>query len=74
MKNTISKTAINLFKRIRFITNHTLPYLRNNNNTLSSEERTRRIESMYNLLSSLQEEYTFELNPNPIRIKKHIAL
>lgn len=73
MKNTISKTAINLFKRIRFITNHTLPYLRNTT-TLSLEERTRRIESIYNLLSSLQEEYTFELNPNPIRIKKHIAL
>lgn len=73
MKNTISKTAINLFKRIRFITNHTLPYLRNTT-TLSLEERTRRIKSIYNLLQSLQEEYSFELNPNPIKIKKHIAL
>jgi len=73
MKNTISKTAMNLFKRIRFITNHTLPYLRTNT-ILSSEERTRRIESMYNLLGNLQEQYAFELNPHPVRIKKHIAL
>ena len=73
MKNTINRTAINLFKRIRFITNHTIPYLRTTSE-LSNEERTRRINSIQGLLKHLKEEYTFELNFQPVKVKSTIRL
>ena len=61
MKNTINQSAMYLFKRIRFIMNHTLPYL-HATKTLSDEERNKRINSMNGLLFQLQDEYKFALN------------
>jgi hypothetical protein len=61
MKNTINQSAMYLFKRIRFIMNHTLPYL-HATNTLSNEEKNKRINSMNGLLFQLQDEYKFALN------------
>ena len=61
MKNTINQSAMYLFKRIRFILNHTLPYL-HATKTLSTEERTKRINSINGLLFHLQNEYKFALN------------
>jgi len=61
MKSNINQSANNLFKRIRFIMNHTLPYL-HATKTLSSEEKVKRINSINGLLFQLQDEYEFSLN------------
>jgi hypothetical protein len=67
----MNTTATNLYKRIMFITNNTIPYLQTTN-VLSSSEKTRRLSSIRDLLSTLQTEYEFMIglrNPVPATIK-----
>ena len=67
----MNTTIIDLYKRIKFITNNTIPYLQTTN-VLSTNEKTHRLSSIKNLLNQLQNEYEFMIglrNPVPATIK-----
>lgn len=67
----MNTTIISLYKRIKFITNITIPYLQTTN-VLSTSEKTHRLSSIKNLLNQLQNEYEFMIglrNPVPATIK-----